>query len=417
MTSEDIRKAEDAFGVFWEEKTGGGWRKFKRERNGIQFLTYGSKTDDYINSLLANGIDLCLNEMSDRVELLGKGPLTDIQESVIINRLTDCDMKNTDKMRRAIHEAAHRSRYHPVREYLDGLTWDGQDHLAALLNKLEMSSQLADVFWRKFLIGSVAKALDAHQNFMLVLVGAQGRGKSRLVRWLCPLPELFNEGPVSPDNKDDLLLLLNNWLWEVSELDSTTRRSDRSALKHFISLKNVKVRVPYGRYPIDKPAAASMIGTVNEDGTGFLNDPSGNRRFGVVKLQGIDWSYEDIDRDQLWAQIYAAYNAGESHELTHHEQEIQNSMNLEFTLQTPLEQLFLSYFEYDPSQPDRFMSSMEILSRLADVGLEGKQYTNAIELANTMTKLGIQPAIKRDGGKQKRGYCGVWVETSRITNL
>ena len=92
-------------------------------------------------------------------------------------------------------------------------------------------------------------------------------------------------------------------------------------------------------------------------------------------------------------------------------------MNLEFTLQTPLEQLFLSYFEYDPSQPDRFMSSMEILSRLADVGLEGKQYTNAIELANTMTKLGIQPAIKRDGGKQKRWYCGVWVETSRITNL
>ncbi|MEL0099602.1 MAG: VapE domain-containing protein, partial [Opitutae bacterium] len=240
MSSDDIRQGEDEFGIYWEEKTGGGWRRFKRKRNGIDFITHGSKTDDYINALLANKIELCLNDMSDRVELMQRGPLTDIQESVIINRLTDCDMKNTERMRRAIHEAAHRNRYHPIRQYLDGLIWDGRDHLSALLNKLEMTSPLAEVFWRKFLIGSVAKAIDAHQNFMLVLVGAQGKGKSRLVRWLCPLPALFNEGPVSPDNKDDLLLLLNNWIWEVSELDSTTRRSDRSALKHFISLKNVK---------------------------------------------------------------------------------------------------------------------------------------------------------------------------------
>lgn len=419
QTSDDIREGEDEFGKYWEEKTGRGWRKFKRQRNDIEFVVYGSKTDDYISALSANKIYPCLNEMSDRVELQGKGPLTDIQESVILNRLTDCDMKNTDRMRRSIHEAAHRSRYHPVRDYLDGLTWDGKDHVASFLNKLDMSSPLAETFWKKFLIGSIAKVLDAHQNFMLVLVGAQGRGKSRLVRWLCPLPHLFHEGPVSPDNKDDLLLLLNNWLWEVSELDSTTRRADRSALKHFISMKNVKVRVPYGRYPIDKAAAASMIGTVNEDGTGFLNDPSGNRRFGVVRMQGIDWSYENIDRDQVWAQIYAMYKAGEPFELTQHEQEVQKEMNLEYTLQSPLEELFLNYFEHDPSQPERFMSTMDILSHLSDLGLEGRQYTNKIELASVMTKLGIEQTRGRVDGKQVRGYAGVWVETkiASIGNL
>jgi predicted P-loop ATPase len=410
-TSEAIREGADQFGKYWEEKTGNGWRKFRRERNGITFAVYGSKTDDYINALLANKIHTRLNEMSDRVELKDKGPLTDIQESVILNRLTDCDMKNTDRMRRAIHEAAHRERYHPVREYLDAITWDGKDHLQAFLNKLDMSSKLANVFWKKFLIGSIAKAIDGAQNFMLVLVGGQGKGKSRLVRWLCPLPELFNEGPVSPDNKDDLIMLLNNWIWEVSELDSTTRRADRSALKHFISLKNVKVRVPYGRYPVDKPAAASMIGTVNEDGTGFLNDPSGNRRFGVVQLVGIDWSYEAINRDQLWAQLYQMYKDGESHELTKHEQEVQNEMNLEYTLQSPLEELFLSFFEYDKSQPERFMSTMDILSHLSDLGLEGRQYTNKIELASVMTKLGIEQTRGRVDGKQVRGYAGVWVET------
>ncbi len=414
QNSSDIRQGNDKFGDYWEEKTGRGWRKFKRERNGIPFVVYGSKTDDYINSLHANGIHPRLNEMSDRVELKEKGPLTDIQESIIINRLMDCDMKNPDRMRRAIHESAHLKRYHPVREYLDKTAWDGEDHLSALLDKLDMSSKLAAVFWRKFLIGSIAKALDASQNFMLVLVGAQGKGKSRLVRWLCPLPNLFHEGPVSPDNKDDLLLLLNNWLWEVSELDSTTRRADRSALKHFISLKNVKVRVPYGRYPIDKSAASSLIGTVNEDGTGFLNDPSGNRRFGVVKMTGIDWSYEQIDIAQLWAQVYQLYKSGEPFELTQHEQEVQNEMNLEYTMQSPLEELFLDYFEHDISQPERFMGTMDILERLGDVGLQGKQYTNKIELASVMTKLGIEKATKRQNGKLARGYKGVWVETKNV---
>lgn len=414
--SDAIRKGTDAFGDYWEERTGNGWRKFKRSRNGIEFMVYGSKTDDYTKALQANKIYLRLNEMSDRVELKDKGPLTDIHESIILNRLSDCDMKNTERMRRAIHEAAHYDKYHPVKEYLDSLTWDGKDHLGAFLNKLDMTSKLADVFWRKFLIGSIAKAVDGHQNFMLVLVGGQGKGKSRLVRWLCPLENLFNEGPVSPDNKDDLLLLLNNWLWEVAELDSTTRKADRSALKHFISLKNVKVRVPYGRYPIDKPAAASMIGTVNEDGTGFLNDPSGNRRFGVINLVGIDWSYEKIDIHQLWAQLYQMYKDGEPHELTKHEQEVQNEMNLEYTLQSPLEELFLSYFEYDKSQPERFMSTMDILERLQDVGLQGKQYTNKIELAAVMTKLGIEQTRARVDGKQVRGYAGVWVET-KVANI
>jgi predicted P-loop ATPase len=416
-TSEQIRESSDEFGKYWEEKHGNGWRKFKREANGIEFRTVGSKTDDYINALRANKTYLRLNDMSDRIEIKNKGPITDVQESVIINRLTDCDMKNEGKMRRAIQEAAHRERYHPVKEYLDGLESDGKDHFAALMNKLEMSSPLAEVFWRKFLIGSIAKAIDAQQNFMLVLVGAQGKGKSRLVNWLCPLENLYNEGPVSPDNKDDLLMLLNTWLWEVAELDSTTRKADRSALKHFISLKQVKVRVPYGRYPIDKPAAASMIGTVNEDGTGFLNDPSGNRRFGVVQLVDIDWSYEEIDTNQLWAQMYQAYKDGEQFELTHHEKEIQNELNLSYTMSTPLEELFLSFFEYDKSQPDKFMSSMEILEALQNVGLEGKQYQNKIELSSVMTKLGIKPARRRVNGRQMRGYEGVWLETKNISAL
>ena len=407
MSGNITREGEDEYGKYWEEETSRGWRKVKREKNGIQFSVFGSKTDDYIKAIAANGLELRLNEMSDRVEYKDGLPITDIVESILLNRLTDCDMKNEGKMRRAIHEAAHRNKYHPVREYLDGLEWDGEDHFSMFLSKLEMSSPLADVFWRKFLIGSIAKAIDAQQIPMLVLVGAQGKGKSRLVAYLCPLKKLLYEGAIHPDNKDCQIRLINNWIWEVAELDATTRKADRSALKNFVSQRIVKVRVPYGRYDIEKPAAAAMIGTVNEDGTGFLNDPSGNRRYMVVQMENIDWSYEEIDVNQLWAQMYKAYKDGESFELTYHEKEIQSEINLGYTMRTPLEELFLENFEYDPDDESEFITTMRLLSMLENLGLQGRQYTNKIELASLMTKLQIKKDRRTVGGKRQYGYIGI----------
>jgi predicted P-loop ATPase len=409
------REGTDEFSDYIEEETGRGWRKLKRMLNGYEFLVYGSKTADYIKAINAEDICLKLNDMSDRIEFGNGQPITKVTEALILNRLRDFDMKDTARMRDAIKEAAHRNRYHPVRNYLDGLAWDGRCHFDALMNKMTMSSPSAAVFWRKFLIGSVAKILDAKQNFMLVLLGGQGKGKSRLVEWLCPLPHLFYEGPINPDDKDSQIRLINNWLWEVAELDSTTKRSERSALKHFISTRIVKVRVPYGEYDTEKPAAASMIGTINEDGTGFLNDPTGNRRFAVVHLDDIDWSYTGIDKDQLWAEIYAAYLEGEPYELTPHEQEIQNEINLGHMVSSPLEELLIQYFEIDKSDSSHFTPTMEILEKLESLGLKGDQFRNKMELGTTLTKLGLKKGQRRIGGQRLMGYEGVWYREVKIS--
>jgi predicted P-loop ATPase len=288
------------------------------------------------------------------------------------------------------------------------MLWDGECHFDALMDCLSMSSPSAAVFWRKWLIGSIAKMLDAQQNFMLVLLGAQGKGKSRLAEWLCPLPRLFYEGPINPDDKDSLIRLINNWLWEVAELDSTTKRSERSALKHFISTRTVKVRVPFGRYDTEKPAAASMIGTINPDGTGFLHDPTGNRRFAVVHLDDIDWAYTSIDRDQLWAELYAAYLRGESWELTPYEQEIQAEINGGHMMVSPLEELLLQYYEIDATDTEHFTPTMTILDQLTTLGLKGDQFKQKMELSSILTKMGLKPIQKKIKGKPIRGYTGVW---------
>ncbi len=408
------REGVDEFSAYVEEETGRGWRKLRRSLNGYEFLVYGPKTNDYIMAINASGVQLQLNDMSDRIELSDGRPISDIELSAILNRLRDYDMRDTARMRDAVKEAALRNRYHPVRDYLDAQLWDGECHFDRLMACLAMSSPAAAAFWRKWLIGSIAKMLRAQQNYMLVLLGAQGKGKSRLAEWLCPLPQLFYEGPINPDDKDSLIRLINNWIWEVAELDSTTKRSERSALKHFISTKTVKVRVPYGQYDTEKPAAASMLGTINEDGTGFLHDPTGNRRFAVVHLDAIDWAYTQINRNQLWAELYEAYLAGETWELTPYEQEIQAEINGGHMMVSPLEELLLQYYEIDKTETERFTPTMEILDRLTTLGLKGDQFKQKMELTSILTKMGLKPEQRRHSGKVLRGYRGIWYRGERI---
>lgn len=401
-----LREGEDDFGKYIEEGTGRGWRKVRRIIDDIEFKVYKPLTEDYIRALYASGFKLRLNQMSDRLEFRDE-PLTDMQESVMLNRLQDLGLKSVSRMRTAMHEMAVRNKYHPVREYLDALPeWDGRSRFDELMGKLEMSSPMPEVFWRKFLIGSIAKVLDGAQNFMLVLMSKQGTGKSRLARWLCPIDKLFFEGPINPDNKDSAIRLINYWMWEVAELDATTRRADVAALKFFVTQKIVTVRVPYGRYDISKPAAASFIGTINPDGTQFLADTE-NRRFAIVHLEDIDFSYTDIDRQQFWAEIYAAYNAGEAYELTTHEREVQEEINSDHITESPLEAILLAHYDLDPSRPGEVIMAHELLERLELLGLKGDQFKNKMELGKVLARHGINRRQKRIDGKRQYVYEGV----------
>jgi putative DNA primase/helicase len=214
---------------------------------------------------------------------------------------------------RAIDEAiiahARQHRYHPIHDYLNGLKWDGQDHIGAMLNHLiidtldqvENGSVNVPSLIRRWFIGAVAHVLAQKQLPMLVLAGPQNIGKSTWVRWLAsPLPGYFFDGPIKPDAKDSLFRLYENWIWEVAELGSTTSRANVEALKAVITMDTLKERRAYGRYDTVGQACACLIGTVNDSGAGFLNDVTGTRRFVVIPLWAISPEYrERIDINQL----------------------------------------------------------------------------------------------------------------------
>jgi predicted P-loop ATPase len=260
------------------------------------------------------------------------------------------------------------------------------------------------VYLYRWLIAAVAKVYKGSQNAMLVLDGNQGLGKSTVAHWLCPLPGYFLEGPINPQDKDNDVRLISQWIWEVSELDATTRKADQSALKSFITKEVVTVRKSYGHHDIKKPAMASLIGTINNT-SGFLADESGSRRFMTCKLLYIDRAYQKIDVNQIWAQAVHLFRGGESGRLVGEEAAAQTKINEGYQVETVLTDWLDRAFVFD-SQYDEQYSLAEIISQLEldGVKLSGSEKAQTMELARVLVAKKARK-IETRIGKRWIGLC------------
>lgn len=353
------------------------------------------------------GYDLWMNDLDDSV-WNGDELLTDAARAALRMRARDEGYARS-RLLAALDDAtlavAAQRRRHPIRDYLTGLSWDGVDHLARLATYFDdrhpplvqedgRQETVFHAFMRRWLIGSVARMMGdgnaARANFVLVFSTGQNAGKSHFARWLCPLPGFFVEQHIAPDDKDCSLRRCNSWVWEVSEIGATTRRADVESLKAHITAAEVKVRKAYGHFDTVKPTVASYIGTVNEDGGGFLVDQTGNRRFAVVDLEHINWSYaERIDIHQLWAQAFHLWQQNpKAYRFTEAEASVQTVNAEEHMEPDIMADMLVRVFEIDPTQADWRETSSAILEKLRTyAGLtRGSDRTVGKELARTLKK-------------------------------
>ena len=245
---------------------------------------------------------------------------------------------------------------------------------------------------------------------MMVLDGPQGIGKSRFVWWLCsPLPAFHMQSGINPDNKDHELNMCSKFIWEVDEIGSTLRKADIEALKSFITKEHVTARAPYGHFDIEKPATVSYIGTVNNI-NGFLADPTGNRRYRICTIKKIDWGYEGIDVNQIWAQARELYAAGERWEVTAEEEERIEEVRARFQIDEPIFHDLIKAFHVDNEVKDKFTSTSDIIRTLRKEGClgSGSDQQHAGRIANVLVKEKCERGTKRVNGKLLRGWLGVW---------
>ena len=224
---------------------------------------------------------------------------------------------SSEKVDSAVRAISFRNSFHPIRDYLNGLKWDGTKRLDSWLAdymgaKFQPKEYLAAV-GRKFLVAMVARIFEPGCKFDSVLIfeGEQETGKSTAARVLAG--EYFNDSELDLNSKDGIINIQGIWVYELGEL-STLNRHDSNKIKQFISSSTDIVRLPHDRKKSSLPRQCIFIGTTNDDN--YLKDKTGNRRYWPVKCSTIDTDKLGADRDQLLAEAVVYYNTFEPLYLT-----------------------------------------------------------------------------------------------------
>ena len=205
--------------------------------------------------------------------------------------------------------------FNPVQEYLKSCKWDGVPRLDTLfIDYLGAADNLyTRAVTRKAFTAAVARAMTPGCKYdnMVILSGPQGIGKSTLLSTMAG--DWFNDSIRTFEGKDASELLQGTWLVEVAELDAF-RGSDVSRIKQFLSVRTDKFRKAYGRNTGEYPRSCVFFGTTNA--SEYLRDKTGNRRFWPIDTS-VQPATKNIfnqlqnERDQLWAEAFVRWQAGE----------------------------------------------------------------------------------------------------------
>lgn len=217
-----------------------------------------------------------------------------------------------DFLRNAIAALSNTHRFNPVIDLIKGTQWDGKDRIASLCRVLGIQDNgYQCAYMRKWLHQAVALAGNddggISSEFVMVLQGAQGIGKTNFFRRLAIRPEWFKDAIViDMRNKDSIIESTCVWIGELGELDATLKK-EQASLKGFITSNHDTYRRPYARKAEKIERRTCFCATVNPEHVN--RDTTGSRRFIYIHVDNIDkqFIYEGMTPEwctQLWQQVY-----------------------------------------------------------------------------------------------------------------
>ncbi len=267
-----------------------------------------------------------LTERVDIVKPLGwyrDGPtLTDVDIKYLLLYLEEnYGLGNEKKIQDTVMVIANENRYHPVRDFLNSLQWDGTERIHFCLHRF-LGAETDDYTYeamRLFLLGAISRAFRPGCKFeiMLCLVGGQGAGKSTFFRLLAVNDDWFSDDLKKLDDENVYRKMQGHWLIEMSEMIATANAKSIEEIKSFLSRQKETYKVPYETHPADRKRQCVFCGTSNT--LDFLPlDRTGNRRFVPVmvhpELAEIHiLENEAASRDyliQVWAEAMEIYRSG-----------------------------------------------------------------------------------------------------------
>lgn len=221
------------------------------------------------------------------------------------------------------------NRYHPIRNYLSGLHWDGKERVNTLLIDYlgAEDSPYVQAVTRKTLVAAIARIFQPGIKFdnVLTLVGKQGIGKSTIIKKLGKdwYSDTFSFNMLQ--SKEAFELIQGFWLIEIGEMVGL-KTADIEGAKRFLTSTEDNYRPAYGREVVSRPRQCVFLGTTNN--YDFLRKANGNRRFWVVDLgeqpitKDLFENLTDYEVDQIWAEAVSLHRVGENLHLSRNLEEM-----------------------------------------------------------------------------------------------
>lgn len=270
-----------------------------------------------------------LNEFSGRINVMRNIPWRKVDENKCY--ITDDDeanlrgymeqlygMTSRNAIKDALAITISANTYHPIRDYLNNLHWDGVPRVDKLLIKYlgaEDSAYTREVT-RKTFVAAVARVMRPGIKFdyMLTLAGPEGKGKSTLIRKLAG--EWFSDSFTTVEGTKAMEQIQGCWIVEAGEMKAL-KRAEVESVKHFVAKQEDIFRPAYGHNVIYPKRQCIFIGTTNDANP--LKGENGDRRFWIVYIHvnkpecdiKDDTSLDAEERAQIWAECMELYKAGE----------------------------------------------------------------------------------------------------------
>lgn len=231
-------------------------------------------------------------------------------------------LTNENKALKAIDIVANENCYHPIRNYLDQLQWDGKERIRYALRHF-LGSEESEYNYQAlklFMLGAIHRAFHPGCKFetMLCLVGGQGAGKSTFFRFMALRDEWFSDDLRKLDDENVYRKLQGHWIIEMSEMIATANAKSIEEIKSFLSRQKETYKVPYETHPADRLRQCVFAGTTNRQD--FLpRDRTGNRRFIPVNVYPERAEVHILEDEsesrqyiaQMWAEAMVIYRSGD----------------------------------------------------------------------------------------------------------
>ncbi len=331
---EKMLAAQEDFDIIEEEVSTEWLKKLEYTESGKLRSTISNFSLIIENEPLLKG-KIAYNEFSNRAVVIGQLPWRKKDNIGDWNDTDDSGLRefiekyygisSTAKCADALALSFEKHSFHPIKDYLETLMWDGIERINTLFIDYlgaEDTSYTRTVA-RKIIVAAVARVFVPGIKFdnMPVLAGPQGMGKSKIIKKLGQ--QWYSDSLTTVSGKEAYEQLQGVWILEMGEM-MATKKADIEATKHFLSKTEDIYRVAYGRRTSRFQRQCVFIGTTND--REFLRDRTGNRRFWPIDV-GINPNtksvFDDLNQyeiDQIWAEAVELWRAGEKLYLTGEEE-------------------------------------------------------------------------------------------------